>query len=251
MKIVIEKNYSAMSKTTGKLMSNYIRHNSMANLCLPTGGSVEGVYECMCKYLKAESISLSEIKGFNMDEYATLSKDDVNGYYYFLRKNIYSKTDIDISNTFAPATDSKDLQLSCEKYTDLVAKHGGFDFILLGIGSDGHIAFNMPRNNLHLDTHIENLTEDTIEANSRFFEKREDIPKQALSIGVGMIMQSKKIVLVASGKGKSKILGKMFNYRILDPKLPATALWLHPDVTFILDEEAASDIEIEKIKQYF
>jgi glucosamine-6-phosphate deaminase len=248
MKIIIEKDYTALSWMTGRLISNYIKDNPNANISFPTGGSVEGTYEYMCDLLKKENISMSGIKAFNMDEYATLSRNNENGYYYFLNKNIYSKTDIDLNNTFAPEADSSNLQAACEEYTGFIEKQGGFDFILLGIGSDGHIAFNMPGKTLQLDTYIEDLTEDTIKANSRFFEKREDVPRQAVTIGVQMIMKSKKIVLLASGKGKADILGQMLNNRTLDTMLPASTLWMHPDVTFILDKDAASEIDMASIE---
>lgn len=250
MKIIITKNYTSMSNMTGRLIADYIKENPNANMCLPTGGSVEGTYEYMCDYVNKEGISLLGITAFNMDEYATLGKENENGYYYFLNKYVYSNTDIDIKNTYAPEADNPDLNKACSDYTELVNQQGGFDFTLLGIGGDGHIAFNMPREALYLDTHIEDLSEETIQANSRFFDNEKDVPQQAVSIGVGMIMKTKKIVLVANGKKKAKVLGEMFNNRRLDPLNPATVLWMHPDVTLILDEEAASEIDTSKIAQW-
>ena len=247
MKIIIEKDYTILSKTAGKAVSAYINENPDAKICFPTGGSVEGTYKYMCDYLEKNNISMANIKAFSMDEYATLSKDNENGYYYFLNRHIYSKTDINSRNTFAPEADSDDLPAACDNYTKLVEGQGGFDFILLGIGCDGHIAFNMPGKKLYLDTHIEDLTEETIDANARFFENREDVPRQAVSIGIGMIMNARKIILVASGKGKADTLGRMFNNRQFDPMLPASALWMHPDITFLFDEDAASEIEKDSI----
>lgn len=245
MNIEVVSNYEEMSAKAARLLVDFVKNNPKANLCLPTGGSVEGTFDKLCEYAKAENVSFGGISSYNMDEYATLSKTNENGYYFFLNKYVYSRVDIDVKNTYAPKADSSDLQGACNEYTERIKKLNGFDFILLGIGADGHIAFNMPKpDKLCLDTHIEDLTEDTINANSRFFDNIFDVPHQALTIGVGLIMQSKKIVLVASGKGKSAAIGRFLNNRVLDTMLPASVLWLHPDVTLILDSDAASDVKM-------
>ncbi len=244
MNIEVVSNYEKMSAEAARLLVDFVKANPNANLCLPTGGSVEGTFDKMCELARAEGVSFRGISSYNMDEYATLSKTNENGYYYFLNKFVYSRVDIDVKNTYAPEADAADLQAACDAYTERVRALGGFDFILLGIGSDGHIAFNMPKlDKLCLDTHIEDLTEDTIKANARFFSHISEVPRQAVTIGVGLIMQSKKIVLVASGAGKAAAIGRFLNNRVLDPMLPASVLWLHPDVTLILDEAAAGEVK--------
>jgi len=243
MKLIITNDYASMSQKAARILATFIAEHPNANLCLPTGGSVEGTYLELCELLKNENISMADVTAFNMDEYAPLSRENPNSYYYFMKKHLYSKTDIDLARTYSPNAVSPDLVQACADYTNFVKTSGGFDFTLLGIGSDGHIAFNMPHDQLYLDTHIEHLSEETIIANSRFFDSVDEVPKKAVSIGIRMIMKSRKIVLVASGSAKASILGRMFNERMLDPNVPASMLWLHPDVTFILDEAAAAQIK--------
>lgn len=242
LKISIVKDYKAISEVTAKLVADYVSGNPECRLCLPTGGSVEGTYQELANLAKAENISFANVTAFNMDEYATLGKDNPNGYYYFMKKHLYEKIDINLENTNGLEGDAADLQEACRAYTKKVEDIGGFDFTLLGIGADGHIAFNMPADVYHMDTHLEDLSEETILANSRFFEEESQVPKQAITIGVGMIMNSKKIVLIASGKAKAKALASWLNNRTMTPHLPASILWLHPDVTVILDEDAASEL---------
>jgi glucosamine-6-phosphate deaminase len=243
MKLVLTQDYKTMSRQAAEMLAEQIVQKPRSVLCLPTGGSVEGTYAELCAILHEKNISMAEIQAFNMDEYASLARDDVNSYYFFMKKHLYSKTDIHLSQTYSPEATAEDLQQACRDYTEKIRAVGGFDFTLLGIGTDGHIAFNMPRERLHLDTHVETLSQETIDANARFFHSVEDVPKQALSIGVGTIFQSKRIVLVANGSAKAPILKRLFQKRVLDPMLPASVLWLHPDVTVILDQQAAAEIE--------
>lgn len=245
MKISIVKDYKAVSEVTAGIVANYVRYNPGCRLCLPTGGSVEGTYQELVNLTKAENISFADVTAFNMDEYATLGKDNPNGYYYFMKKHLYEKVDIKLENTHGLEADKADLQEACRAYTKKIEDIGGFDCTLLGIGSDGHIAFNMPAGVYHVDTHLENLSEETIQANSRFFENANQVPKQALTIGIGMIMNSKKIVLIASGKAKAKALASWLNNRIITPRFPASILWLHPNLTVIIDVEAASELNTQ------
>lgn len=242
MKLEITSNYDTMSALAAERLAEEIRQNPSAVLCLPTGGSVEGTYAALVALLKERRISMAGIHAFNMDEYATLSRDNGQSYYYFMKKHLYDKTDIDLANTHSPDAAAADLSRACRKYTEAIQAAGGFDFTLLGIGTDGHIAFNMPRPALSLDTHLEQLSQETIAANSRFFPSKDAVPRQALSIGIRTILRSRRILLVASGGAKAPVLGKLFREQALDPMLPASMLFLHPDVTFLLDEAAASEI---------
>lgn len=245
MKITIVKDYAAASETAGKLMSDFVKANPSCNLCLPTGSTPEGPFEVLVRNAKAENISFANVKGFNMDEYAGLGRDDPNGYYYFVKQRIYDHLNIPPENTDAPEADAADLQAACDAYTKRVAAAGGFDFTLLGIGTDGHIAFNMPADVFHLNTHLEDLSEETIEANARFFDDPDQVPKQAITSGVGMLFSSKVIVLVACGKSKAKIMAEWLNNPVMDPHLPASILHLHPNCTVIMDEEAASEVTVK------
>lgn len=245
MKLSVVKDYQAVSKSAARLIADQVRDNPGCNLCLSTGGSVVGAYEELAGLSKAEGISFANVHAYTMDDYATLRRDDPNSFYYFMKEHVYDKVDIKLENTNAPKADAPDLEEACRAFTKQVADAGGFDMILLGIGADGHIAFNMPADVFTLDTHLENLSEDTIQANARFFDSAEAVPRQAITVGVGMIMDSKRVVLIANGKAKADALAAWLDNRTITPRLPASILWLHPDVTVILDEEAAGGLNAQ------
>lgn len=243
MKTIVTKTSDDMSAMAADILLNFVKENPNAKICIPTGGTIEGTYEILTQRAAAEGVSFKGITSFSMDEYAGLGKTDKDGYYYFVNKHFYSKVDIDKANTFVPEGDAPDIEEACKQYTKRVEDAGGFDIIFLGIGPDGHVAFNMPSDTLTLDTHVEHLSQETIEANARFFENEAAVPKKALTIGVGMIARARKIVLLASGPKKADIMGRLLNERNLNPKIPASVLWLNNDVTIIMDEEAAAKVK--------
>ena len=146
---------------------------------------------------------------------------------------------------YVPDAAAEDLKKACEEYTDKIIEKGYFDLILLGIGRDGHIAFNMPGDKSRVFAYVEQLSEKTIKDNSRFFGPDEEVPDRAITLGMNIILNSKKIILIADGEGKSEAVGRFLNNREITPKLPASFLWIHPDVTVILDEKAAAQIDLQ------
>ncbi len=230
-------------KKTAEYIRNEVNKNPSLNLCIPTGSTPVICFKEMVKMYEDKRLDLSCAYMYNMDEYVGMSKDHQEGYYRFLNQHLYSKTNTDMSRTFAPDAVATDMQAECERYTKEFYQNGVMDVIYLGIGTDGHIAFNMPKEVHCLDTHIENLSDDTVAANAQFFDGKDEVPKDAISIGIGMILKSKRIVLNAFGKSKAEVIKRLYEEKAVDPYLPATFLNLHDDVTIIVDEEASSLID--------
>ena len=245
MKVIIEKDYTAMSNKAAEITAEVIKNNPHAVLSLPTGSTPIGCLEKMADMHKTENLNFENVSIFNMDEYVALKKDDPQGYYYFLNHYLYKHVNINLENTYCPDIENPDLEKACKEYTDLIEKKGGFDLILLGIGRDGHIAFNMPGDRLQAYTHIEQLSNETIEDNSRFFENKEDTPTRAVTLGINPILASKKILLIVNGKNKGEAVKKFLENKEITTALPVSFLWLHNDVTVILDEEAAACLKPE------
>ena len=169
----------------------------------------------------------------NLDEYKGLSRDNDQSYYYFMHQNLFDHVNIPAENTHLPNGMEPDSQKECQEYTNLIQSLGGVDLQLLGIGHNGHIGFNEPGEAFDKQVHCVNLTQSTIEANKRFFASADDVPKQAYTMGIKAIMQAKKIVVVVSGEGKAEIAKKAF-FGPVTPKVPASVLQLHNDVTVIM-----------------
>jgi glucosamine-6-phosphate deaminase len=239
MKIQIVKDYNEMSCKTAQIIADEIRKKPDLIMALPTGGTPAGTLNELVKIYQDGGLDFSRVVSFNIDEYVSLKPDNPQSYYYYLNEYLYRHVNIKIENTFVPNVLERDTQKACKDYDALIAELGDWDIVLLGIGNDGHIGFNLPEAELFANTHIENLNEDTIQANSRFFERLEEVPRQAMTSGVGIILKAKKIVLIANGENKAGAIAKLINQPVITPWLPASLLWLHRDVTIIIDEAAA------------
>ena len=182
-------------------------------------------------------MDFSEAITFNLDEYYPISPDNEQSYHYFMEQNLFSKVNINRANIHIPNGCCKDPDAECEAYEAAIEEAGGIDLQILGIGQNGHIGFNEPSRDLNTSTHLTDLTESTIEANSRFFASVDDVPKKALTMGISTILKSKKIVLMACGASKRDAVRELFNEDI-NTDVPATLLKVHPDVVLICDKEA-------------
>ena len=205
-------------------------------LGLATGSSPLGTYKQLIEWYEKGDIDFSKVTSVNLDEYVGLDGTNDQSYRYFMNKNFFEHINIDISNTFVPNGCAVDLAGEGKHYDEHIAELGGIDFQLLGIGLDGHIGFNEPDKYFVKSTHVVDLHESTIKANSRFFANINEEPKRAITMGMVSIMQAKKILLIASGKEKRDILEKAF-YGPITPKIPASILQLHPDITVIYSEK--------------
>lgn len=237
--------YEHMSELAATRIIDVIKNKPDCTIALPTGSSPIGVLEKLVEEYKQDRISYKNLKVFSIDEYVALPKDNEQSYYYFLNEYFYKHVDIQSENTFVPDVFSN-LEMESRKYEHKITIEGEFDLILLGIGHDGHIGFNEPADKLQLYCHVENLDYKTIEANARFFDTLDEVPKQALTLGIRTILMAKKIILIASGKSKAKVIKQLFETKELDPQFPASFLHLHRDVTIICDQDAMSEIGVGK-----
>ncbi len=242
MVIVKAKNYEDMSAKAANIMAAQITLKPDSVLGLATGSTPEGLYSNLIKKYEAGELDFSKIKTVNLDEYKGLTRDHDQSYYYFMNDKLFNHVNIDKANTNVPDGTKEDGEAECARYEALIDSLGGTDIQLLGIGGNGHIGFNEPDDSFIRDTHCVKLTDSTIEANSRFFASKDDVPKYAYTMGIGSIMKSKKILLVASGKGKAQAIYDTVCGPIT-PSVPASILQLHPDVIIVADEDALSLIK--------
>lgn len=238
MKLIITKNYEELSKKAADEMADIIKSNPKAILGLATGGSPMGMYKELIKMNKEGKVDFSNVTTVNLDEYIGLSGDHPQSYRYFMNENLFNHINIDKTNTYVPNGLAKNIEEECKEYDARITELGVTDVQLLGIGNNGHIAFNEPDNELLSGTHLTKLTEDTIKANARFFESIDEVPTQALTMGLGGIMRSKKIIVIASGESKAEAVKAMVSGKI-STNMPASMLQMHRNVTVIVDEAAA------------
>lgn len=238
MKLIVVNNYEELSKVAAKEFSKVIKEKENAVLGLATGGSPVGMYKELIKMYEKKELNFSKITTVNLDEYIGLNPEHNQSYRYFMNNNLFNHINIDKSNTFVPNGLAEDLEAQCKEYDQKISELGGIDIQLLGVGNNGHIAFNEPNSELSSGTHIISLTDNTIEANARFFDNIDDVPRKAITMGVGGIMKAKKIILIASGESKAEAIKGIFSGKITTAN-PATMLQMHRDVTIIVDEAAA------------
>lgn len=239
MNIIITKTYEEMSKKAANIIVSQVTLEADSVLGLATGSTPIKTYEYIRKKYGGNEVDFEKTVTFNLDEYIGLGKEDPQSYRYFMDQHLFNHINIKEENIFIPNGLAKDIQLECINYEEKIRKHDGIDLQLLGIGRNGHIGFNEPNVKFEARTHRVFLDEDTIKANARFFDSADDVPTEAISMGIKTIMMSKKILLLASGKNKADAINGLVNGPIT-PKLPASILQLHQDVTLILDEAAAS-----------
>ncbi len=237
IKVIITENYDEMSDKAAEIVKDVVKANPNAVLGLATGSSPIGLYKNLIKYNKEGVISFKNVKTVNLDEYVGLGAESDQSYVYFMNYNLFDHVDIDKANTNLPNGKAADTDKECERYTNLL-KSMPQDIQVLGIGSNGHIGFNEPGTPFDSHTHIVNLTENTIKDNSRLFERIEDVPRQALTMGILDVMQAKKVILVANGENKAKAVYGMVKGEIT-PNCPASVLQNHPDCILVCDKAAA------------
>ena len=243
IKIVYAKTSEQAGINAAKVIEEIVKNNPSAVLGLATGSSPIGMYRQLVSKCKSGELSFKDVKTVNLDEYVGLSPEHDQSYAYFMNDNLFNHIDIDKNNTNLPNGLASDLKAECERYDKVVDSMGGIDVQVLGIGNNGHIGFNEPSDYFSFGTGLVDLTESTIDANSRFFASRDLVPTQALSMGVAQIMAAKKILLIALGKGKAEILEKAL-FGEVTPRVPASILrFFAGEVVVCADEEALSVIK--------
>lgn len=239
MRIYRAKDYKDMSRKAANIISAQIIMKPNCVLGLATGSSPIGIYDQLVDWYNKGDLDFSDVTTVNLDEYKGLPRDNDQSYYYFMNKHLFDRVNIDKSRTNIPNGLETDEAKECQRYSKLIQDLGGIDLQLLGIGHNGHIAFNEPGEAFEKDVHCVDLTPSTIEANKRFFASADDVPKKAYTMGIKTIAHARKIVLVVSGKAKAEIVKKAF-FGPVTPQVPASILQMHHDVTIVGDEEALS-----------
>ena len=239
MKFITVKTYEELSKKAADIIAAQIILKPDCVLGLATGSTPVGTYKVLTEKNRNNELDFSKVTSVNLDEYEGLSGDHDQSYRYFMNHNLFDHVNIDKAKTFVPNGCASDLTEEGKRYDELIKSLGGIDLQLLGIGVDGHIGFNEPDAELERFTHLVELTPDTIEANSRFFASEAEVPKHALTMGIHSVFKARKILLLASGKGKASAIRALVKSNITTA-CPATLLCLHPDVTVICDEDAYS-----------
>lgn len=239
MKILVTDDYTQMSRMAANLISAQIIMKPNCVLGLATGSTPIGIYEQLVSRYENGDLDFSQVTTINLDEYKGLAPDNDQSYRYFMNTHLFDSINIRKECTYVPDGLEPDSAKACADYNQIIANCGGIDLQLLGLGLNGHIGFNEPSSTFEKETHCVDLSESTIQANSRFFESMDMVPRQAYTMGIKTIMQAKKIVIVVNGKEKAQIVKDAF-FGPITPNVPASVLQLHSDVTLVGDKDALS-----------
>jgi len=239
MKIIVAKDYAEMSRKAASIIAAQLIQKPDCVLGLATGGTPVGTYEKLVEWYNQGDLDFSQVTTVNLDEYRGLPRSNDQSYWYFMHENLFDHVNVRPDAVNVPNGENPDAEAACAEYEEIIKAVGGIDLQLLGIGHDGHIGFNEPADHFAVTTQCVDLTDETIEANKRFFASKDDVPRQAYTMGIGTIMKARKVLLIANGKGKAEIVKKSF-FGPVCPQVPASILQLHPDFTLVIDEEAAS-----------
>jgi len=250
MKVIIKKDYNECSEYVAEHITNKILKAKASKenpfiLGLPTGSTPLGVYKILIEKTKQNILSFKNVVTFNMDEYVGLSKDSPQSYHYFMMNNFFNHIDIDKANIHILNGLAKDLEKECLEYEKDIAKYKKINLFFGGVGTDGHIAFNEPFSSLSSRTRVKNLAQETIISNSRFFEgDYSKVPKQALTVGVGTILDSEEIIIMATGEGKARAIKHAIEGNV-SHLWTITALQLHKNAIIVCDDEAMSEVRVK------
>ncbi len=241
MRIYQGENYDAMSRRVANILSAQVIFKPNCVLGLATGSTPVGAYRQLIDWNKRGDLSFSEVKTVNLDEYMGLAPTHPQSYRHFMQTHFFDHIDICPENTNVPNGLCADPQAECQRYNQVIRDLGGIDMQLMGIGHNGHIAFNEPGEAFELETHVIDLAPTTVEANARFFTSMDEVPRQALSMGTKSIMQARCILIAVSGASKAEILARAFCGPVT-PEVPASILQLHPNVILVGDKDALSEL---------
>lgn len=237
MQFIVCNSYEEISRRGAEIIAEVMKKKPACILGLATGSTPVGMYRELIEMNRRGEIDFSQVVTYNLDEYYPITPDNDQSYRYFMNVNLFDHVNIDKANTHVPNGADTDADNACTTYDQAYAATGGADIQVLGIGQNGHIAFNEPEEALTVGTHVTALTEDTIKANSRFFASIDDVPTRALTMGMGSIMMAKQIILLANGKNKHAAVAALLNDKVTTA-VPATLLKLHPNVIVLCDMEA-------------
>lgn len=241
MQLITTKDYQDMSRIAANIIAAQITLHPRSVLGLATGSTPLGIYQQLVQRHQAGDIDFAQIRSVNLDEYCGLAPDHPNSYHYYMWENLFRHVNVKPENVHIPDGLAEDVAAECARYERLIEGLGGIDLQLLGLGENGHIGFNEPAESFTTVTHQVELDEQTIVSNSRLFASVDEVPCSAITMGIKAIMQARKVILVVNGVRKAAILKKAL-YGPVTPRVPASILQLHPDVTVVADAEALSEI---------
>ena len=239
IKIIAAKNITEAGSLAAEVIGNVIREKPDCVVGRATGSSPLPVSESLITLYQTGILNFSAVRTFNLDEYVGLESNHPQSYHRFMMDNLFSKINIEVSNIRIPNGLAVDTQKACEEYEKMIEQRGGIDLQLLGIGLNGHIGFNEPTDYFPTKTHLVQLTENTREANRRFFDDIDEVPTHAITMGIGTIMQARKTLLMVTGKAKAAILEQAL-FGNVQPQIPASILQFHQNLTVVADEPALS-----------
>jgi glucosamine-6-phosphate deaminase len=242
MRVIVENDKYGVGRRAAQFVATLVRKRPNCVLGLATGSTPLGMYEELIRMHREEGLDFSRVVTFNLDEYVGLSGTHPQSYRHFMQQSLFDHINIDPRDTHVPDGRALDFEAYCEQYERLIKEEGGIDLQVLGIGSDGHIAFNEPGSSLGSRTRLKTLTHETVRDNARFFGSEEEVPRLAITMGVGTILESRQCLLLASGSSKAKAIRDTIEGPIT-AQVTASALQLHRDVIAVLDEEAARLLE--------
>ncbi|NDW54268.1 glucosamine-6-phosphate deaminase [Aliiroseovarius sp. PrR006] len=243
MKVLIFETEEEAKRNAASRLLRQVQLSPSSVLGLATGGTMEAVYAHLIQMSLDQSVSWSGVATFNLDEYWGVPADSPASYRTYMNAHLFDHIDIVRSATHVPASDGRDPRDAAQLYEDAISAAGGIDLQLLGIGKNGHIGFNEPTSSLSSTTRIKTLTDDTRRANRRYFDRLEDVPKYALTVGIGTILASKECLIVGTGQDKAAAVKAMIEGPV-SAVCPASALQMHRNVTVVIDEQAARDLEL-------
>jgi len=242
MQVIIRPTKNDACNLAASIMEKRIRQNPDSVIGLATGSTMELLYSKLVTKHNDENLDFSLIRSYNLDEYIGLSPEDKDSYRHYMNHHLFDNVNIDKRNTHLPLGMAEDLKEECKMYEWSIRANGGIDLQILGLGKAGHIGFNEPLSALKSRTRDKSLTPETIKQNEGYFDKPEDMPRRAITMGVGTILEAKSILFLVTGKAKASILAKAVEGPITS-MISASALQLHENVIVIVDEDAASELE--------
>ena len=249
MEVIIQRDYQQMSKTAAQIVVEVLNTKPNAVLGMATGSTPLGLYQELVRLHTQEQLDFSRVTTFNLDEYVGLPVNHPQSYHYFMHEHFFRHVDIPRNNINIPSGTTSNYPAFCQWYEKRIEECGGIDLQILGIGSDGHIAFNEPGSSLSSRTRLKTLSKQTIDDNARFFDRRADVPVYAITMGVGTILDAHKLVLVASGSSKAKAVAQAVEGPVTS-MVTASALQLHRDAIVIVDEAAAASLTMREYYEF-
>jgi glucosamine-6-phosphate deaminase len=238
MEVLVKDAHDDVSRLAAELIADIVRRKPRAVLGLATGSTPVGAYKELIRLHKEEGLDFSKVTTFNLDEYVGLQHDHPQSYHFFMWDNFFNHININPKNVNIPDGTAKDIPAFCHTYEEMIVKAGGLDVQLLGIGGNGHIAFNEPGSSLGSRTRVKTLDEKTRQDNSRFFKSLNEVPKYAITMGIGTIMEARQLILLANGEGKAEAIANTCEGPVT-AMVPATIVQLHPSATIIVDKAAS------------